>query len=395
MRVLWVSRFVPFPMNAGDRVYSARLAAATAEAGAEVTVLGIADEAPPAAMTAVRNLRWEGVNCAQRGTVPALLRPLPLVTERASPAPIVAAFRRLLDKLAPQVVVVDNYAAGWVMPLLAARRPAPALVYIAHNFEEKLAADIARGFSGSSARKIALLLNALKIRRLERALVKRADLVVALTERDRDELLARNPDKQSLVLPPGFTGSRAAQRAIDATVPRRVVMLGSVRWIAKQINVGEFLEAADAKFHAVGIAFDIIGDVAEEFRASWTPRLKATRFLGFVDNVADELARSRLGLVIEAVGGGFKLKILDYLFARVPVAALAGSFEGVPQAARNQIAIAPTAAALTETVIRLIDDFDALNGMQNACFDAVNGRFEWDLDGCQLAAALAALPAAR
>lgn len=394
MTVLWVSRFIPVPMNAGDRVYSGRLATAVAEAGTDLTVLGIEDQELPKARTS-GGPNWRSVRCSERGTLSALLRPLPLVVERASPPPVAAAFHDAVRALKPSVVVIDNYASGWVLRELRRSTIAPALVYIAHNFEEKLAADIARGFSGSPAKRLALLLNAWKIRKLERELVRRADLVVALTEVDRAQLLARHPEKASLVLPPGFTGYRAESRVIDASVPRRIVMVGSVRWVAKQINVGEFLAVADQKFHDAGITLDIIGDVAEEFRATWTPRLKATRFLGFVDDLAQELAAARLGLVIEAVGGGFKLKILDYLFARIPVAALAGSFEGIPEAATRNIALQPRADALADEAIRLIDDLDALNRMQNACFDAVKDRFDWNVCGRALAASLSGLEGAR
>jgi glycosyltransferase involved in cell wall biosynthesis len=301
---------------------------------------------------------------------------------------MIAAFRRLAQELEPEVVVVDNYAAGWVSKLFHAVPGKPALIYIAHNFEEKLAADIARGFTGTLPRRCALNLNARKIRTLERSLAAKSDLIVALTEHDRDELLVRHPGKPSLVLPPGFSGYRADCRVIDATVPRRVVMLGSVRWIAKQINVAEFLEAADVKFYDAGITFDIIGDVDEEFRAKWSPRLRSTRFLGFVDDLAAELANTRLGLIVEAVGGGFKLKILDYLFARVPVAALAGSFEGIPKAARDEILIRPTADRLADAVVAVIDDLPTLNRMQDRCFDAVRNQFNWESNGRALAEAL-------
>lgn len=388
MKVLWVSRTIPFPMNAGDRIYSARLAVALAKAGVDLTVLGLADAEPPAEAAGPN---WVPVRAAERSSVAALLRPLPIIVERASPPAMVAAFRQLLKELNPRAVVVDYLASGWILGEIRRLPDPPKLVYIAHNFEERLAVDIARGFSGSAVKKLLLKINAAKVRKLEHALVDEGALVVALTERDRKDLVPRDPDKPSLVLPPGFAGHRVPSRAIDASVPRRVVMLGSVRWIAKQINVEEFVNAADAKFHKAGITFDVIGDVDDEFRQRLAPRMKATRLRGFVDDLPKELAEARLGLIIEAVGGGFKLKILDYLFARMPVAALAGSFEGLPAAANANIEVKPTAAALADAVVRLIDDFDALNRMQNACFEAVKDAFDWDADGRKLAAAIRAL----
>ena len=48
MRCLWISRHVPYPMNEGLKVYSAKLSEALAQAGAFVRLLGFGStEATP------------------------------------------------------------------------------------------------------------------------------------------------------------------------------------------------------------------------------------------------------------------------------------------------------------------------------------------------------------
>ncbi|WP_395019658.1 glycosyltransferase [Dongia sp.] len=389
MSVLWVCKHIPYPMQAGDRVYSAELAQAVARAGVALDVVGMADGPVPAAHAAdPRAPRWHPVAAPERGTLSALMSPLPLAAARFSPPALRAKLQALTRETKPEAVVLDYYGSGWALDSLRALGSKLPIVYVAHNFEEQVARDIAAGFKGSPARKLAVKLNAAKIGRLERRMVEACDLLVALTEKDRADILSWCPQKPGLVLPPGFGGYRAAARTIDAGVPRRVVMLGSVRWIAKQINVAEFLAVADGIFRENGIQFDIIGDVDEKFRAEWTPRLKATRFLGFVDDLAAELRNARLGLIIEAVGGGFKLKVLDYLFGRMPIAALEGSFEGLPPAALANIVTEKSARDLVGAVLRLIDDFPALNRMQAACYDAVQNVYDWDGNGRKFADAL-------
>jgi polysaccharide biosynthesis protein PslH len=56
----------------------------------------------------------------------------------------------------------------------------------------------------------------------------------------------------------------------------------------------------------------------------------ATRFLGFVADLEPIFRGVRIGIVGERTGGGFKLKALDYIFNRVPVAAIKGSIAGLP-----------------------------------------------------------------
>ena len=41
-------------------------------------------------------------------------------------------------------------------------------------------------------------------------------------------------------------------------------------------------------------------------------RLNLPRFRGFVSYIAQELWQPRIGLLIEATGGGFKLRLLDW-----------------------------------------------------------------------------------
>jgi len=390
MRILWVIRTLPFPQASGDRVYSAEFIRAAAEAGAEITVLGLSTGTLPKANT--DRIEWIPVEAQPRSSLAAATMRLPLVAAKNSPAVFRQAFRTTLRRQKPDLLVLDSYAAGWVLDMLGS--DAPPLCYVAHNWEEQITRDIAREFRGSFAKAAFLKLNAARGRRLERRLVDRAKLVVALTESDRGNLLRSTPGKPAVLIPPGFVGESRAGRVIDAAVPRRVVMLGSVQWIAKQMNLAAFLRTADPAFAQAGITLDIVGDVAEEFRREWTPKVKATRFLGFADDVGAVLDQTRLGLLIDAVGGGFKLKVLSYLQTRTPVAALSGSFEGIPESVSAHFLVAPDAERLVAAILPAIDDLPRLNAMQDAAFAAAQGQFDWPENGRRfVAAARAALGA--
>lgn len=378
---------------AGAEVYSFGLLGALTRAGASTTFVGLhppEDQQPegqPHGWSGA--VEWRMARAPERGTVMALASGLPLVAARASPPQVVDALKNVLDERTFDAVVFDNYVAGWALDLVgrSVGRDTP-LIYVAHNDETKLAADIANAFSGDPFRKLALRLNAAKVRRLETRLLRRADLLVTLTEHDRDGLVSRNRDLATLVLPPGYTPHRRSSRRITSDVPRRIAMLGSIRWIAKQMNVAAFLQAADRRLAEAGIRLDLIGDVDDDFRAQWEPRLVATRFRGFVEDLPGEMDSVRLGLVVEATGGGFKLKTLDYLFNRVPVVALAGSSEGLPQAVVDTFLLATDMADLTDRIIGVIDDLADLNSRQEAAFAAASDVFDWPENGRHLLTAI-------
>jgi glycosyltransferase involved in cell wall biosynthesis len=383
LRILWVIRTLPFPQTSGDRVYSAQFIGAIAEAGAEVTVIGLATGAAPE--IGFERVNWIPVEAEPRASLAAAVSRLPLVTAKHSPSAFQQSFRATLRQQKPDLLVLDSYAAGWVLDELGS--DAPPICYVAHNWEEQITRDIAREFRGALAKRVFLRMNAARTRHLERRMVSAARLVVALTDSDRRDLLKPAPEKPAILIPPGFVGASLAHRTVDAATPRRVVMLGSVQWIAKQMNLAVFLHAADPAFAQAGITLDIVGDVSEAFQRDWTPKLKATRFRGFVDDVNDVLDQARMGLLIDSLGGGFKLKVLSYLQTRTPVAALSGSFEGIPEPVARHFVVEPDVERLVASIVAAVDDLPRLNAMQDAALVAAEGLFDWPENGRRFVAA--------
>ena len=74
---------------------------------------------------------------------------------------------------------------------------------------------------------------------------------------------------------------------------------------------------------------------------------------------------ARIALVPEEIGGGFKLKILDYIFSRVPIAAVETALNGIPVQLQSQFVIESDISTLLATIVAVIDDIDRLNAMQN------------------------------
>src|SRR5262249_13669490 len=93
-------------------------------------------------------------------------------------------------------------------------------------------------------------------------------------------------------------------------------------------------------------------------------------------------------------GGGFKLKVLEYVFNRVPVFALNGSFAGVPLSHGESAMVHPDHVSLARSVLAAIDDLDRLNRLQEQAFAPCTGRFDWAGRGRRRVAAITACPLA-
>lgn len=383
MRCLWLTWIYPKPERDGQRLYSNGLVEAVGRAGADMTVLCFEgdDEVAPLDSPAT----WHAVPRDQRPGWASVFSPLPNIAFRSDTPRMRRTFRDVVNDADWDVIVLDGLYSGWALPLIeryarSARRK-PRLVYVSHNHEETTRAAMARNYRGNPAKRRLLQRDAAKAARLERRMVDRADLVTAITEEDARLYLARRPDQRVLTMPPGYRGRRVCGRDIGEDLPRRAVIVGSFEWLAKQMNLEEFVAVADPLFAAKGAELQVIGNGGDAFIQRLAGSTRATRFMGSVSAVEPYLDEARIAIVSERTGGGFKLKVLDYVFNRLPIAAIQGSVNGVPLHSPESILTYETPGDLARGVVAAMDDLALLNRVQERAYQACATAFDWDQRG--------------
>ena len=394
MRCLWLTLADPEPRYNGQYVYSGGLIDSVAEAGGEVEVLGLGrPDAGEAGGPRARHVVWWLPSDTPHSHWGSLASTLPHIAYRCR----TSGMRNILDKLLKRGgwdgIVFDGISAGWALPRIlehyAGRADRPRLIYISHNHEESLRAQIAES-QPLFLKRQAVRLDALKVSRLERELVDAVDFVTAITQEDLNLYRRRHCDKPMGVLTPGYCGRRLDKRQISAALPRRAVIVGSFDWIAKRMNLAEFVDIADPLFAQAGAELQAVGSADEAFLEQLRHNTVATRFTGTVPDIDPYLDDARIAIVPERNGGGFKLKVLEYVFNRVPVFALTGSFAGVPLRHNDSVMLYPDHAALAHGVLEAIDDVDRLNRLQERAFAVCNDRFDWSSRGQQIVSTIAA-----
>ena len=250
---------------------------------------------------------------------------------------------------------------------------------------------MARESRVSLPKKLALWQNYCKVRALERRLIGSVDLITTITAEDAHAYAMQAADKRTVVLTPGYSGWIAPDREISGDGPCRVVLMGSFRWVVKQENLRRFVEMADEAFAKEGIQFDVIGDVPQALLDQLQPVARATKFHGFVEDIAPFFSKARLAVVPELIGGGFKLKILDYVFGRIPVASITAAAAGLPDSIRMNMLCRDDLRQLVDSIIQVIRKPWQLNTMQQQAFAAAQMHFQWRDRGQQLRHAVESL----
>lgn len=397
MRCLWLTLADPEPRHNGQYLYSGGLIDAMRLGGADMHVMGLTRPDSPVRVpgrTVEDGTHWWLSDHHPRASWQSLLTTLPHIADRSWTPGLKQSLAERLREGRWDTIVFDGISAGWalgqVLRQFPNRRTRPKLVYVSHNHEHSLRREVARNHEDFVKRQV-LKYDAFKAGWLEDRLVDASDLITAITPDDAKQYLARRPDRRVEVLTPGYAASPDNGRRITSATPRRAVIVGSFDWVAKRMNLEQFVAAADPLFAAHGAELQVIGTAEEAFLSRMRRNASATEFTGRVDDVMDFMRNARIALVAERHGGGFKLKVLDYIFNRMPILALNGSVAGVPLRNNDSILLYEDYEALARGVLQVIDDCDKLNRLQDRAYQACHDQFNWSSRGERLLSAMATL----
>jgi glycosyltransferase involved in cell wall biosynthesis len=225
----------------------------------------------------------------------------------------------------------------------------------------------------SGLKKAAFRVDLTKLRHLEDRLIKDSKGVSAISQSDVESLGRRGGSGKTVLALPVYKGQRLENRTITDETPRRVAIISTLFWDAKIGNLLEALEGLKPLTDA-GVELTVFTGgypPAEDIMAAH-PKVK---FEGFVPDFQEALDQCRVGLVYEPIGGGFKLKTLDFIFHRVPLVVGAGSADSLPLTPGKEVIEVPDRDSLAGAISAVIDDLDELNRLQSEAYEACRNHF--------------------
>jgi glycosyltransferase involved in cell wall biosynthesis len=248
---------------------------------------------------------------------------------------------------------------------------APLTVLSMQNVESDLVASVAR--SCRVPARALLLAEAATVRRLERQLLRVADVVSVVSEADR----ARLPPTRGRVIicPNGHERPELLPWRSNEPTAVFVAQLGwkpnvdGALWLGRKVWPLVRAVRPDARLLLVG------RQPAPAVRDLAGPDVEVT---GTVPDVQPYLARARCTVAPLSAGGGSRLKILESLAAGRPVVSTSVGADGLDDVVAHGIVIADDPRSFADAVIALLDDANLAERVGKEGHNRVAKHYTWD-----------------
>lgn len=364
MRVLWVKAGRLLPVDTGGKIRSFNLLRKLVERYGGVTLSyydgardpdyerALADALPGA--IAIATGAPTGSQVAQAvHYLSRTLHPAPYAVTKFTSPVVRRRVAQLLDSGQFDVAVCDFLSASLNFP---ATTPIPVVLF-QHNVESALWARQA-AHERNPVKRLAFSLEAMKMRRYERAAVRRFDGVIAVSEHDRELMSVMTSPERITVVPTGVDTAQYRRRegSGSATDENLVLFLGSMDWEANIDGVEYFCREVWPRVRETVPAalFRIVGR---------NPHPRVSRLAddgievtGTVPSVIEHLHAAAVVVVPLRVGGGTRLKIFEAMAAGRAVVSTTVGAEGLDVTDGADIILADDPERFAAAVVGLLRD---------------------------------------
>lgn len=385
MKILLLTPDLPYPPESGVALRSFGILRGLREAGHEIALLSFASPEPPAQSNPLNEL------CATVQVVPLpshsrRKRLLKMLTSgeadmqhRLASAEFESALRALLESENFDAIQFFGIEFGRWLPLMQAHGRGAKLVYDAQNAEADLQRAIALIDRKQPRRWLSALYSsqqASRLRRFECEICRAVDLVVAVSDADK-QLLLQHRGARIHVVPNGINVDHYRPPASLLRERWQLVFSGkmdyrpnvdAMEWFCAEVLPRVRKRLPQARLCIVGRNPQArILALADEH----------TQVTGWVESVQPYLHAAALYIVPLRMGSGTRLKILQALASGCTVVSTSIGAAGLHGEALAALQLADTAEDFAEAVVALLQDDAARAETGLSAQASVRKHYDW------------------
>jgi glycosyltransferase involved in cell wall biosynthesis len=358
-KLLFVTYLTDFSTDSGDKIYSTNIINELRKKY-DLDLLYFGDESP----LGIVKKTWRSVFS---------IYPSAIFIHNTKQA--IETIKNKLSSCNYEYIIFDHFRTAWIN-LYIPQDVAQRSIYLSHNVEFLCRTD---GFSleKNVFKKVALYSDYIKNRYWELKVLKSFSRCSAISEVDQS--FFKKMGIKSNLLKPGYSGERTLLKNFDSC-SNNVAWVGSFKYFAKRINLINFCEEVQKHpTDKINFRLSIIGLMDNDFIEEIKTKYSFCDVYPNVNSVYPYLNQAKCGIIYEPVGGGFKLKTLDYVFTKTPIIALKNSCEGTDFKNGTHFIEEDSASEMVLALNDLIHDKDRLTSLSELAFIACESKFNWDI----------------
>jgi glycosyltransferase involved in cell wall biosynthesis len=392
MKILWVKGGKLWPVDTGGKIRSFNILRHLAR-HYEVTLLsyygGPRDRAYESAIVErlpqtqiIHTAAPEGALSMRLDYIRRLASPAPYAVTKFTHPKVQRSVVKSLTGNQFDVAVCDFLSASMNFP----DHPKTPRVLFQHNVETVLWQRMAETET-AFWRKRSYKIEAAKMARYEKNALARFPRIIAVSNRDRDEMLKMHPTSRITVVPTGVDTELYRVALSSAGDPPIIVFTGSMDWepnidaveyFCRQIWPAVLAEFPNALFQIVG--------------RNPHPRVQrlanhSIQVTGKVASVADYLSPATVVIVPLRIGGGTRLKIFEAMAMGKALVSTSIGAEGLDVTPNRDLFLADTPEIFASSILNLLRQPDLRHNCErNAAI--VAARYDWSKIASAFAAVL-------
>lgn len=387
MKILALSARLPYPLDTGAKIRSFHILKALAEKH-ELTLLSFIGRSEESVHVAY--LKTLGINVVpvlnpeiDKGISPrtifkSVVSSYPLTVGKYTSRAFQTEFERLLEQGFDLIHCEHLHMAQYISADLPQLK-----TFDAHNVESEI---VKRLYLQETKllRKLILAWHTKKTVRYEQESLKKFDLVMAVSDRD----------KEALAVLSGMQNTKTVENGVDTDYflpkgdinSREIVFVGAMDWWPNDDGIKYFIEtvfplilAKDSTVHLF-----VVGRKPSPELLATAKNCDNVTVTGTVDDVRPYIEKASVYVVPLRVGGGTRLKILEaFAMGKAVVSTSLGS-EGIAYTHGQNILIEDDPVNFAEAVLRLLNDTELRNTLGVNAISLATANYSWKMIGKKL-----------
>jgi polysaccharide biosynthesis protein PslH len=375
MRILFLSRWFPFPTDNGSKLRIANLLRGLSQYH-EITLISFSDhparDAVNSEVSSISNrslvIPWKPYDPASFNALIGILKPAPRF--------ILDTYSKDMANAISQAIIDDKIEVV-IASQLSMASYAPNFQGLPVIFEE-----IELGVPYEASRQTAPFPQRLrsnltwyKQRVYLAKLLNYFQACTVVSEREQILFAKSFPSYPNVHVVPNCINITDYEHVREEPVPESLIFTGSFRYSANYDAMVWFIESVFPRIRSAfpGARLTITGDHADKT----LPSYENITLTGFVDDIMPLVARSWCSIAPLRVGGGTRLKILEAMALETPVIATSKGAEGLDLENGKHLLIADTPEEFSDYVIKIFRDKDLRDDLAGNAYEAVKEKYDW------------------